>query len=102
VNPRLSRTYDFIGSYACYNGRMPISASKLRQDIYRILDEAIETGQPVEVARKGKVLKIVPPAKPKDKLANLKKRPGAIIGDPEDLVRIDWSGHWEPDRNLNP
>jgi hypothetical protein len=79
---------------------MPITASKLRENVYRILDEALETGHPIEVLRKGKVLKIVPPEKPKDKLANLKKRPHAIIGDPEDLVSIDWSQYWNPDDNL--
>jgi hypothetical protein len=38
---------------------MRVTASKLRENIYRILDEAIETGQPVEIVRKGVVLRIV-------------------------------------------
>ncbi len=80
---------------------MPITASKLRENVYRILDEALETGQPIEVLRKGKVLKIVPPEKPKKNiLENLKKRPGWIKGDPEDLVSIDWSHYWNPDDNV--
>ncbi len=80
---------------------MPITASKLRENVYRILDEALESGRPVEVLRKGKILKIVPPEKPKKNiLENLKKRPDAIIGDPEDLVSIDWSKYWHPDDNL--
>lgn len=71
---------------------MPITASKLRENVYRILDEAIETGKPVEVVRKGAVLTIVPP-KRVSKLANLKKRPG-LCCDPDDIVSIDWSKEW--------
>jgi hypothetical protein len=71
---------------------MPITASKLRENVYRILDEAIETGKPVEVVRKGVVLSIVPP-KRASKLENLKKRPG-LNCDPDDIVSIDWSKEW--------
>ena len=36
-----------------------ITASKLRENVYRILDEVLETGIPVEINRRGKKLKIV-------------------------------------------
>ena len=76
---------------------MKITASKLRENIYGILDQVLETGTPVEVVRKGKVLKIVPEQKP-DKLSRLKKRK-CIVGDPEDLVHMDWSSEWtEPEK----
>jgi hypothetical protein len=71
---------------------MPITASKLREDVYRILDEVIETGLPVEVLRKGTVLKIVP-EKPVSKLARLKKR-NIFVGNPEDIIGMDWSREW--------
>ena len=71
---------------------MPITASKLREDVYRILDEAVETGVPVEVIRKGVVLRIVPETRP-SKLANLKKR-SAFTGDPDDIISMDWSSEW--------
>jgi hypothetical protein len=71
---------------------MPITASKLRENVYRILDEAIETGKPVEVVRKGTVLTIVPP-KRVSKLANLKKR-NLFVGDVEDIIGMDWSKEW--------
>jgi hypothetical protein len=71
---------------------MRITASKLRENIYRILDETIETGIPVEVERKGSILRIVPD-KPVSKLAKLKKR-NCIVGDPEDIVSMDWSKEW--------
>jgi hypothetical protein len=69
-----------------------ITASKLRENIYSILDQALETGVPVEVIRKGKVLKIVPEVKP-DKLSRLKKRK-CIIGNPDDIVHMDWLSEW--------
>jgi hypothetical protein len=71
---------------------MAISASKLRENVYRILDEAIETGKPVEVVRKGTILTIVPP-KRKSKLDGLKKRAG-FSGDFDEVVSIDWSKEW--------
>jgi hypothetical protein len=71
---------------------MKITASKLRENIYTILDQALETGVPVEVIRKGKILKIVPEVKP-DKLSRLKKR-NCIVGDPDDIVHMDWLTEW--------
>ena len=38
---------------------MRLTASKLRADIYRILDQVLETGVPIEIERHGKILKIV-------------------------------------------
>jgi prevent-host-death family protein len=69
---------------------MTITASKLRENIYRILDEVAETGIPVEVVRKGVVLRIILEKKI-SKLARLKRRK-AFVGDPDDLLKIDWSG----------
>ncbi len=73
-----------------------ITASKLRENIYRILDEAVETGTPVEVVRKGVILRIVPETK-SSKLSRLKKRLD-FVGDAGDLVQSDWlrsDGHKE-------
>lgn len=71
---------------------MRLTASKLRENIYNVLDQALETGMPVEILRKGQVLRIVPP-QVKSKLARLKKRKG-IVGNPEDLVHLDWLKEW--------
>ena len=71
---------------------MKITASKLREDIYRILDEAIASGRPVEVLRKGTVLRIIP-EKRVSKLAGLKKR-DCFVGDPDDVIGMDWSREW--------
>jgi prevent-host-death family protein len=73
---------------------MAVTPSKLRENLYSILDQVLETGRPVEIRRRGKILKIVP-AEPRSKLASLERRP-YIVGDPEDLVHLDWSGEWRP------
>lgn len=73
---------------------MTLKASSLRENIYRILDQVLETGVPVEIERRGKILKIIP-AEPRSKLANLKPRP-YLLCDPEELVHLDWSGEWRP------
>ena len=72
--------------------QMRITASKLRENIYRVLDEAIHTGTPVEVVRKGTVLRIVPEKRP-SKLRRLRKRSG-FQGDPDDIIQMDWSREW--------
>ena len=74
---------------------MPVTASKLRENIYRILDQVLETGVPVEIERHGKLLKIVPTTMP-EKLDNLIKRKDFLRGDPEDVVHLDWSRAWQP------
>ena len=71
-----------------------ITASKLRADIYRILDEVLATGIPVEIERKGRVLKIVAQEAP-SRLDGVECH-DYIVGDPEDIVHLDWSGEWRP------
>lgn len=74
-----------------------LTASKLRQDIYRILDRVLETGVPVEIERGGRLLRIVPAgASGGRRLADLEPHPDAVACDPEDLVHLDWSGEWRP------
>jgi prevent-host-death family protein len=71
-----------------------LTASKLRENIYRILDQVLETGVPVEIRRKGKMVRIIP-VEPPSKLARLVRR-DYLRGDPEDIVHLDWSGEWRP------
>lgn len=68
--------------------------SSLRENLYRVLDQVLETGMPIEIERRGKIVKITP-AEPRSKLANLKPRP-YLLSDPEELVEMDWSGEWRP------
>lgn len=74
---------------------MDITASKLRSNVYRLLDQVLESGQPLRIRRKGKVLLVVP-EEPVSKTGRLTHRHDYIVGDPEELVSLDWSGEWVP------
>ena len=73
---------------------MALTASKLRENIYRILDRVLETGMPVEVRRKGKTLRIVP-VDPPSRTARLIRRPYLRV-DPDEIVHLDWAWEWRP------
>lgn len=73
---------------------MPLTASSLRQDIYRLLDRVLATGVPLEVERRGQILRIVPPKETR-KLDRL-KRHDYLLGPAEELVHLDWSDEWTP------
>jgi antitoxin (DNA-binding transcriptional repressor) of toxin-antitoxin stability system len=74
---------------------MALTASELREDVYRILDQILETGVPVEIERRGQLLKIVP-VEARKKLDNLTERPEFLRCDPEEIVSLDWPGEWQP------
>ena len=76
---------------------MALTPSKLRENIYRILDQVAETGVPVEIVRGRRRLKIVPADESApSKVARLKARPNALVGNPQLLVHMDWSKEWKP------
>ena len=74
---------------------MRLTATRVRANLYRILDRVAKTGLPVEIEWGGTVLRIVP-AEPRDRLAALKRRKRYLACDPESLVHFDWSGEWRP------
>ena len=67
---------------------MRLTASKLRENLYRLLDQVIATGTPIEVTHKGTSLKIIPEKLP-SKLGRLPKRK-SFKGDPDDILHMDW------------
>ena len=73
---------------------MALTASRLRQEIYRVLDEVLSTGVPVEIERRGRRLRIVP-VEERSKLGRLQEH-DYLVGDPEEIVHLDWSDHWQP------
>ena len=66
-----------------------ISVTELRGNIYKLLDEVLNTGIPIEIKKGDKKLKILPVGKV-NKLENLVSRPNVINGNPGDLVDISW------------
>jgi hypothetical protein len=71
---------------------MRVTASKLRENIYGLLDQVIASGRPIEVIRKGTLLKIVPDNKT-SKLSHLPKRKG-FKGNQDDILDMDWLAGW--------
>jgi hypothetical protein len=74
---------------------MVVKPSHLRANLYRLLDRVLKTGEPIEIDRAGKRLLLVPKER-RSKLENLVRR-DVIVGDPEDLVHMDWSKDWHGD-----
>jgi hypothetical protein len=94
--PAIVRTLSYLNVRTiALETQMGISASKLRANVYKLLDEVIETGQPLEIERNGKTLVIA--AKEQESIWDrLPRREGAIVGDPDELIHMDWSSEWNP------
>lgn len=75
---------------------MAISASKLRANVYRLLDEVLDSGRPLEIERKGKIL-VIAPKEEQSIWDRLPRREGYIVGDPDELIHMDWLSEWNPD-----
>lgn len=76
----------------------PVTASQMRQDIYRLIDRVLETGEPLTIKRRDRTLRLVPDDQPpKGRLARVRTNPDVIVGDPDDLVHLDWTDTWQPD-----
>jgi hypothetical protein len=76
---------------------MIYNATKLRKDIYSVLDSVLDSGIPVEIERNGRRLRIVPD-EPSGRLNRLE--PHQIVnGDSYDLADQHWDESWTG-RNL--
>ncbi len=79
---------------------MHVTISKLRQDLFRLVDRALE-GEPVQFTHKGVVFQIVPEAVP-DKLARLTRQTvmapaGEVSQAGKDLLaemEAEWQEDW--------
>jgi prevent-host-death family protein len=71
---------------------MTYTATELRKNIYTVLDSVLETGNPVEIVRNGKQLRIVPEHSSRrlDRLENH----DVLVGNSEDLPDIHWEESW--------
>lgn len=75
---------------------MPISPSALRSDLYNILDQILETGEPVAITRKGRRL-LITIDEPRSRLDRLAPRADLIVGDPSDLADMGFADTWQPE-----
>jgi hypothetical protein len=74
-----------------------MSLTALRNNLFKVVDQVIKTGNPQLIERKGHRLKIVLEGK-KSKLDNLKPH-DCIVGNPDDLVKIQVY-EWDEKDNL--
>jgi len=67
----------------------PLTATELRANVYRILDEVIDSGRPRTIIRGGSRLLITPEGGRRFKLEDLPRRK-AIDCTPDELVETSW------------
>lgn len=76
-----------------------MNATKLRAELYTVLDQVLETGKPVIIERKGKKLRLSVEKEQKPIRRKWSKpRPellpeGVTI---DDIMSVDWSKEWKP------
>jgi dienelactone hydrolase len=66
-----------------------ITVTKLRKNIYKLLDDVLNTVISIEINKGGKKLKIMS-TENVDKLQNLISKPNIIKGNPDELVDMSW------------
>ncbi len=80
---------------------MTITPTQLRANLYKVLDQVIETQQPIEINRNGQIVKLVfEKKKNRGKLINLTAHPETLCVEPETIVHMDWSSHWQGENDL--
>lgn len=78
-----------------------VTLTALRQNIFQLADQVLETGEPVVIERNGRHL-VLMPEKPKLDLSKLPRR-HLFNGDPEELVNAKtWDeSEWGEPNNLD-
>lgn len=83
---------------------MAVTATKLRQDIYNILDQVLETGIPVQIERNGSLLMISTVPKAASRLDRVKQMGEECwVGEPNEIFAIandptashEWQAKWK-------
>lgn len=83
-----------VRTYMCYDTYVSISITALRADLYRLVDQVIADGVPLEVDRRGRTVLISELPRSGSKFDALIHRADVIEGAADDLVELDWSGEW--------
>jgi len=78
---------------------MAITASALRQNIFKLLEHISQTGEPLVVTHKGHRLTILSQEKSSDKFSRLAKH-STIQGEAQELADLDMSGTWSGGSDL--
>ncbi len=73
---------------------MIITPSKLRDNLYNLLDEVLSTGQPIDIARNGQILHIVADRRI-SRLDSIIPKKITNASDDE-LINTNWENEWKP------
>ena len=73
---------------------LQIFDTELQKRAYKLLDKVLKTGVSIEIERDGKRL-LICPSEPLSNLDRLEDHPEFILGDPDDLVHLDWFSEWK-------
>lgn len=73
---------------------MVVTPSKLRENLYNLLDAVAEKGELLEISRKGKILRIVPEQRP-SRLDKIIAKKITTVSDDE-LINTSWENEWKP------
>ena len=76
--------------------KKPMTPTELRNDIYRVLDDVLQTGIPQEVIRGTRTLLIVPAGGRRLRLEDLPRRE-ALACTPDELIATSWDREWSPE-----
>ncbi len=76
--------------------RKPMTPTELRNDIYRVLDDVLQSGVPQEIIRGSRTLLLVPAGSRRLRLADLPRRE-ALACSPDELVATSWDQEWSPE-----
>ncbi|MCB8766406.1 type II toxin-antitoxin system Phd/YefM family antitoxin [Planktothrix agardhii 1029] len=67
-----------------------VTPKELRGNLENLLDEILRTGIPLEIDRGGGKRLCIVPVEKLEKLHNLVYRSHFILGEPEDLIDLNW------------
>jgi len=73
---------------------MKTTATDFRSHLYQYLDRIVENGEPLEIERKGQIIRVILHKAPSI-LSRLTPR-DTLVGTPEGLVLTQWSEQWNP------
>lgn len=79
---------------------MQTTLTELRTNLYKTIDHLIETGEPIEIKRKGHILKITS-EKVSSKLSNIVNRKDVISDSFDELISNNWLKTWTSGNDLS-
>lgn len=73
---------------------MTITPSKLRDNLYNLLDEVLSAGQPIDISRNGQILHIVADKRTSRLDGIIPKKVTSATDD--ELINTNWENEWKP------